>query len=149
MGARRTQVWARTQNPLFYRNGWRFQCRDAEELLQALSQILVLDIRCRRTASSKMETCRTVSPSRERLHRDLECRPDERWRGAGELLCRQECAASCPSCPHRTCHSAVSCSAGSAPCLTLEEWSKAAPNVEIKLTEDPKHQRPYRNGVLQ
>src|SRR5438270_12845575 len=22
--------------------------------------------------------CRTVSPSRERLHRDLECRPDER-----------------------------------------------------------------------
>jgi hypothetical protein len=33
--------------------------------------------------------------------------------------------------------------------LTLEEWSKAAPNVEIKLTEDPKHQTPYRNGVLQ
>src|ERR1700676_2916782 len=93
MGARRTQVWARTQNPLFYRNGWRFQCRDAEELLQALWQILVLDTRCRRTASSKMETCRTVSPSRERLHRDLECRPDERWRGAGDLLCRQECAA--------------------------------------------------------
>src|SRR6476620_8471800 len=51
-----------------------------------------------------METCRTVSPSPERLHRDLECRPDERWRGAAGLMCRQECAASCPrsSCPHRT-----------------------------------------------
>src|SRR6476659_1189308 len=49
-----------------------------------------------RIASSKMETCRTMSPSPERLHRDLECRPDERWRGAGGLLCRQECAASCP-----------------------------------------------------
>src|SRR5258705_13314915 len=42
-----------------------------------------------------MEKCRTVSPSRERLHRDLECRPDERWRGAAGLMCRQECAASC------------------------------------------------------
>src|ERR1700732_3739033 len=50
-----------------------------------------------------METCRTVLPSPERLHRDLECRPDERWHGAAGLLYRQECAASCPcsSCPHR------------------------------------------------
>src|SRR5713226_3891032 len=46
-----------------------------------------------------METCRTVSPSRERLHRDLEYWPDERWRVAEDLMCRQECAASCP---HRT-----------------------------------------------
>src|SRR5882762_11266602 len=57
-----------------------------------LSQISVLDSHCRRTASSKRETYRTVSPWRERLHRDLECRPDERWRGAGGLMCRQECA---------------------------------------------------------
>src|SRR6266403_6316795 len=55
-----------------------------------LSQISALYIRCRRTASSKMEPCRTVSSRRERRHRDPGYRPDEQWRGAAGLLCRQE-----------------------------------------------------------
>jgi len=35
----------------------------------------------------KSKHARTVS--RERHPRDLECRPDERWRRAGDLVCRQ------------------------------------------------------------
>ena len=50
----------------------------------------------RQATFSRTDKSHTELQEAEYRRRDLEHLPDERWRGAKGLMCRPECAASCP-----------------------------------------------------